>query len=70
MMYSPRKVKELLDHQGRSQDWLAERIGYTPDHLSRCLTGKHHITPKMAAAIAQLLDVPEHWLLEEVEEAA
>lgn len=41
-----RRIREILRSEGRSLRWLAERTGYTADHISRVDSGQHPGTVK------------------------
>lgn len=59
---SGRKIRELLYTQNKSQLWLAEQTGYTPETVSRYLNGKVPVSFKFATQAALILGVPLHWL--------
>lgn len=41
-----RRIRETLRSEGRSLRWLAERTGYSADHISRVDSGQHPGTTK------------------------
>lgn len=51
-----------LSEQGRRQDWLADRIGMTPEHTNRVLQGKLPATADFRVKVARVLGVPERLL--------
>ncbi len=57
-------ITRLVDAQGRRLDWLAERTGITPDHLSHILAGRRPLTPERALRIADALQVPVEYILQ------
>lgn len=61
MTYDATLIRELLDHQGRSGEWLADRTGYSREHVSRVLNAVHPVTEKFAVAAAAAFDVPVSW---------
>lgn len=65
LAFSPLKIRELLDAQHQSQEWLAEETGYSKEMISRYMTGKNPVSRKFAVRAANVLGVPLHWLLEE-----
>lgn len=67
---SGKKIRELLYTQNKSQIWLAEQTGYTPETVSRYLNGKVPVSLKFAAQTALVLGVPLHWLEQDAEVAA
>lgn len=57
-------IRERLRQAGRSQGDLAAALGWTPQFLSRRLTGHVDFSLSEIAAIASALDVPRNQLLE------
>lgn len=51
-------IDRLAREQGRRKIWLAERLGITPSHLSRMISGERVITRDMAGKLAELFDEP------------
>jgi transcriptional regulator with XRE-family HTH domain len=49
----------VLREQGRSQTWLARRIGRSHAYVNRVLNGLHPAIPAFRAACAEKLGVPE-----------
>lgn len=64
LAFSPQKIRELLDAQHKSQEWLADETGYSKEMISRYMTGKNPVSRKFAVRAANVLGVPIHWLLE------
>lgn len=56
------RVRALMP-AGMSQRQLADRIGMTPDALSRALNAQRGLSPLEIAAIAQTLGADTHWLI-------
>lgn len=48
----------LRTDQGRSLLWLADRTGFHPDTLSRCLRGIQTSSPRLRKSVSMALDVP------------
>jgi transcriptional regulator with XRE-family HTH domain len=65
MMYSPTRLRELLEEQGRKHEWLADHTGYERETVTRYLTGAYPISEKFAQRAAKALGVPLHWLRDE-----
>lgn len=58
------RLKELLEKHGVSQEELAERIGYSKEHISYIVNGKRNLTADAAEAIANIFKtVSVEWLL-------
>ena len=49
-------LARIVEEQGRKKNWLAERAGCDPAHISRLLRGLHPAKPT-AQRIADALDV-------------
>lgn len=62
MRYDPRRITELLETQGRTIAWLADRTGYDRSTVSRFLNGQYPISEKFAVLAAGWLQVPVAWL--------
>lgn len=63
-MYSGARIKQILEHQGRRQEWLAERTGRSKFDVSRFLSGARRMPDEFAERSAELLDVPLELLAE------
>lgn len=50
------KLKKKLIEQGRTQDWIARKIGISKTTLSKYATGKRKPNYSVAEKIALLLD--------------
>ena len=50
------RLKEKLIEQGRTQDWIARKIGISKTTLSKYATGKRKPNYEVAEKIALLLD--------------
>lgn len=68
-MYSASRIRELMNTQGRRQDWLAQQTGYTVESVSRFLGGTQPISEEFAVRAAKSLGVPPHFLQESIAEA-
>ena len=56
-------IEDLLEERGWSKAELAERLGYTPKHISQLLAGRAPITPATAAALSRVLgSTTQFWL--------
>lgn len=57
-------VRRLIETQGRRLDWVAERVGISPSHLSNILAGRRQISAAQALALAEALQVPVEYILQ------
>ena len=57
------RIKTILVERGKSNLWLAERIGKNPTTVSRWCTNDNHPSVETLFQIAQLLDVDIRELL-------
>lgn len=57
-MYSGKKLRTILQWQGRRQDWLAARTGKSEATISRYLDDIVPMGDDFAQQVALLLDVP------------
>ena len=57
-------IEDLVETQGRRWDWLAERTGLTPDHLTHIVAGRRPMTQERAERIAAALGVPVAYILQ------
>ena len=67
------RVKDILKDQGRSQVWLAGRLGMDSTTLSHILSGysRYRVTTQLKAKIAEILGIPYAMIYgEEQEEGA
>lgn len=55
----PHPIVLVLREQGRTQTWLARRIGRTPQHVNRVLHGLHPATADLRATCARALGMDE-----------
>lgn len=62
MVEMGQRIRELMP-SGMSQRQLAQRVGMTPDALSRALNGLRGLSPLEAASIARTLGADTHWLI-------
>lgn len=63
MSYEPRiaihpgeVLCDILETKGYSQNWLAERTGYSDKQISQIINGKAIITPELAMRLERVLD--------------
>jgi plasmid maintenance system antidote protein VapI len=61
-MYSPERLRRLMETQGRKHDWLADQTDYARETVSRFMTGEYPISDKFALRAAKALQVPVEWL--------
>lgn len=61
--FDHRALREVMDYQGRSPEWLAEVTGYSREHVSRLLNGHLPITAKFADRAGRALGIPPMRLL-------
>jgi hypothetical protein len=59
----------VLREQGRTQTWLARKLGRSHAYTNRVLNGLHPAIPTFRAACAALLGVPEHELFHAISSA-
>lgn len=57
------RVREKLSEAGVSQKSLAERVGMTPDALSRAINGQRGFAAIELAGIAAALETDVHYLI-------
>ena len=50
-------IARLMQEQGRTQAWLAERTGYSRNHISQVLAGERPMTPALHGKILDVLGV-------------
>lgn len=50
-----KKISDKLKKEGRSQAWLASKIGCTRQHMSLVMLGKATLTPEKLKAINKAL---------------
>jgi hypothetical protein len=62
-------IVAVLREQGRTQTWLARKIGRSHAYTNRVLNGLHPAIPTFRAACAALLGVPEHELFHAISNA-
>lgn len=58
----PHPIVAVLRDQGRTQSWLARRIGRSHEHTNRVLNGLHPATDAFRLDCAALLGLPEEAL--------
>lgn len=58
------RLREVLSDHKMDQKELAEKIGYTKEHISYIINGKRNLTPEAAEAIVKIFpDIRIGWLL-------
>ena len=60
----------VLREQGRTQTWLARRIGRTHEYVNRTLNGRHPAVPAFRAACALALGMGEDELFDQGDASA
>lgn len=60
--YNGARLGEILKEQGRTQRWLAKRIGVSDALLSLVISGQRTFTPEAAARVATTLNLPLFFL--------
>lgn len=60
--YNGARLGEILKEQGRTQRWLARRIGVSDALLSLVISGQRTFTPEAAEKVAQTLNLPLFFL--------
>ena len=59
-----KRISILLERNGKSQVWLAEKLGYVPQHINLLVKGKRHLPEDLAIKICDLFPGADyHWLL-------
>ena len=61
-MDETQKIRETLDVQGRTQDWLADQLDISASYLTLILQGKRPWPEGMKRRIARVLGVPERFI--------
>ena len=51
-------LRRYLDSHGIRYQWMAERLGITPSHLSRLLSGERPLTIATAGRLSALFNEP------------
>ncbi len=51
------RLNDLIEARGLKKQWVADRLGMTPSHLSRLLRGERVITETVALKAAELFGV-------------
>lgn len=58
------RLKALLEEKGIDQKVFAEKIGYTPEHISYIINGKRNLTQDAAEGIVKIFpEIRVGWLL-------
>lgn len=58
LYYFYRPLREVLLDQGRRQNWLASKLGFSPSTVSQWCCHGRGIPPEHAQRIADLLNIP------------
>lgn len=64
-VFSSRRIREVMAARDVDQRWLAGATEYDEATISRFMQGHRPISKKFAVRVADVLEVPLHWLLEE-----
>jgi transcriptional regulator with XRE-family HTH domain len=64
-MFKRERLREILNDEGRRQDWLASKIGLTPESITRYLTGTQDPNKAYVLAMAFVLKVDPSELWED-----
>lgn len=62
MQYDGRKLEAVIEAQGRTVRWLANRINVHESTLSRMINGVRPLTEEVAEAVAPVLGIPVSFL--------
>lgn len=62
------RARDLLKEEGRSQRWLADKVGSTPAYISHLLTGVKNPSLTMLKLMAIALETTEPYLMGTSEE--
>lgn len=62
MKYDRIKLREVMDEQGRRNDWLAAQTEYTTETVARYMSGQYVISDRFAERAARALGIPVAWL--------
>ena len=61
---SGNRLRQLLQENGLTQQFFAEQVGYTEQHVSLLVTGKRRLTPEAATQITKMFPpVRFEWLM-------
>jgi len=59
--YTPQTAfRSWIDAHGHFQAWVAAKLGYNPQYLSRVLNGTNPLTDEFRQRCADRLQVPDH----------
>ncbi len=61
-MIDRQRIRQVLETQGRSVNWLADVTGYHRVSVSTFLNGHQPIPAKFAESAARVMGVPLEWL--------
>jgi plasmid maintenance system antidote protein VapI len=62
------ELREFLDDRGLRYQWVAEKLGVTPSHMTRLMDGQRPITHDLALKLSGLFDVPADTFLTQTPE--
>lgn len=60
--YNGARLGEILKEQGRTQRWLARRVGVSDALLSLIISGQRTFSPPLAQKVALTLNLPLFFL--------
>lgn len=55
---TPPPLRGFLDARGIRYSWVAEKLGFTPSHMTQLMDGKRPLTRKHAETLAALFNEP------------
>lgn len=56
--YTGTRIPEILREQGRRQDWLARRMGYSATYVNKVLHGHYPISNEFVRRAVAALELP------------
>ena len=57
------RLRECLNAKGMTQKQLAEKSGYTPQHINNVIGGTRNMSPQSAEVFAEILEIRKEYLL-------
>ncbi len=70
MAFDRRKLRRVLQVQGRTTVWLADATGYRRETVSRILAGRYPMSEHFAREAARVLQLPHEFLAADQERGA
>lgn len=55
------RIQKIADEMGLSLNAMSKELGFTPSYLSRVISGKNSLTPRLISLICSTYDVSESW---------